>query len=114
MEPKLKAFLVSTQWSDGVGSLGVFVEYTPEMAGASAVVGALRGTPEPTGSLTNLLVREVEPAFLRAILTQLETGRPSADVVKLVPQEPAPEEPPAPPQPDDDRGPSFTPGEPAA
>ena len=107
MEPKLKAFLVSTQWSDGVGSLAIFAEYTPEMASASAVVGAMRSSPAPTGSLTNLLVVEAEPAFLRAILTQIETGRPSADVVKLLPQEPAPEPPPL--QPDDDRGPNWTP-----
>ena len=108
MEPKLKAFLVSTQWSDGVGSLGLFAEYTPEMAGASAVVGALRGTPAPTGSLTNLLVVEAEPAFLRAILMQLEAGKPKADVLHLVPQEPA-LEPPLPSQPDDDRGPNWPP-----
>ena len=104
MEPKLKAFLVSTQWSDGVGSLGLFAEYTPEMAGASAVVGALRGTPAPAGSLTNILVVEAEPAFLRAILMKLETGKPKADVLQLVPQ-PAPEPPP----PSDDRGPNWTP-----
>lgn len=88
MEPKLKAFLVSTQWGVKYGSVSIFVEYTAEMASASAVTAVLRQSNPPTENLTNLLVVEIEPAGLRTILTQLETGKPTADVVQLV--QPAP------------------------
>lgn len=84
MEPKLRAFLVSTQWGVKHGSVSIFVEYTAEMAVAAAVTAILRQPNPPTDNLTNLLVVEIEPAGLRTILTQLETGKPSGDVVKLV------------------------------
>src|ERR1700692_2322409 len=92
MKPKLKAFLVSTQWSDGVGSLGISLSFNSDMASGSAVAGAMRNDPPPQVELVALIVREIEPAALRTILTQLETGNPSADVLKLVRPESGPQQ----------------------
>lgn len=86
--PKLKAYLVTTQWTN-CGSLDIFVASSSEMAAACATMCAMRAEPAPEGNLTNLLVREVPEAALRTLLVQIETGRPAASVVQLVqPAEP--------------------------
>src|SRR5690242_5722458 len=83
--PKLKAFVVSTQWGTGYGSLDIRLEYAPEMAAAMVVADVLRSETPPTDNLTNLTVREIPVATLRAMLQKLETGK-SATVVSLVPK----------------------------
>ncbi len=85
MEPNLKAFLVSAQWGPARGTVTIHIEYTAEMAAAAVVMSVMRMAEPPTENLTNLMVREIDAVGLRTILMQLETGRPSAPVVSLVP-----------------------------
>lgn len=98
---KLRIFAVAVSFQNGVGGMSMVPAYSEAHAVGAAVVNVIRATPAGDGELTHVIVREVEPAFLRSMLQAVETGE-TAKVIQLVPQslEPAqgthqPEGPPA-------------------
>lgn len=87
MTMKLSAYIVTLVFDDRRAFTEACVSHAPETASVGVTLQAVKRMDPPPGDIVGVSVVEIQPAFMRAALQAIESGKPSGEVVSLVRQD---------------------------